>query len=233
MSSWLERPERKNINPAKKFLEWRSNDKCFSYYDKDKKEDVMVELPLQFVILEHYHTVKGWDDDSESGIFANEVWSIGTEEVNVRSFKGGNIAKGIYKDIRERIRGAGGHYARSIYAVTPDLEIVNISLKGSGVASYSSFMNDFGDHNFTKNWIKVTGAKEEKKGSVKYSTPIFEVGAEIKNVEAIRPFAQELQEYILSYLEPASSKRPASVVDKYNKAKEDAEVIDDTEDMPF
>lgn len=231
MSSWLERPERTNTNPAKKFLEWKSNDKCFSYYDKDKKENVNVELPLQFVILEHYHTVKGWDDDSESGIFANEVWSIGTEELNVRSLKGGNIAKGIYKDIRERIRGAGGHYSRSIYAVTPDLEIINISLKGSGVASYSSFINDFGDHNFTKNWIKVTGAKEEKKGSVKYSTPIFEVGAEIKNVEAIRPFAQELQEYILSYLEPASNKRPASVVDKYKESK--AEEVEEVDEMPF
>lgn len=231
MSSWLERPERTNTNPAKKFLEWRSNEKCFSYYDKDKKENVMVELPLQFVILEHYHTVKGWNDESESGIFSNEVWSIGTEEMNVRSFKGGNIAKGIYKDVRERIRGAGGHYARSIYAVTPDLEIINISLKGSGVASYSSFINDFGDHNFTKNWIKVTGAKEEKKGSVKYSTPIFEVGAEIKNVEAIRPFAQELQEYILSYMEPASSKRPASEVDKYKESK--VEEVEEVDDMPF
>lgn len=229
--SWLERPEKKNLNPAKRFLEWKSNDKCFSYYDRDKKENVNVDLPLQFVILEHYHTVKGWNDESESGIFANEVWSIGTEEVNVRSFKGGNIAKGIYKDIRERIRGAGGHYSRSIYAVTPELEIINIQLKGSGVASYSSFINDFGDHNFTKNWIKVTGAKEEKKGSVKYSTPIFEVGAEIKNVEAIRPFAQELQEYILSCLEPASSKRPASVVDKYKESK--AEEVEEVDEMPF
>ena len=230
--SWLERPERKNTNPATKFLEWKSDDKCFAYWCRVKKENVQVELPLQFVILEHYHTVKGWNDASESGIFANEVWSIGTEKINVRSFKGGGIAEGIYKDIKERIRGAGGHYARSIYAVTADLEIVNISLKGSGVSSYSDFINDFGDHNFTKNWIKVSGAQELKKGKVSYSVPIFEESAEIKDVEAIRPFAEKLQEYIISYTEKGGD-RSASEVDKYKEAKEDAEVIDDVEDMPF
>lgn len=230
--SWLERPEKKNTNPAAKFLEWKSDDKCFAYWCREKKENVKVELPLQFVILEHYHTVKGWNDDSESGISANEVWSIGTEKINVRSFKGGQIAEGIYKDIRERIRGAGGHYARSIYAVTSDLEIINISLKGSGVSSYSDFINDFGDHNFTKNWIKVSGAKDLKKGKVSYSVPIFEKSSEIKDVEAIRPFAETLQEYIISYTEKGGD-RSASEVDKYKKAKEDAEVIDDIEDMPF
>ena len=29
-------------NPAKRFLEWKSNDKCFSYFDKEKKENVKV-----------------------------------------------------------------------------------------------------------------------------------------------------------------------------------------------
>lgn len=76
--SWLERPETKSSNPARKFLEWKSDDKCFSYYDKEKKENVKVELPLTFVILEHYHTVKGWNDKSESGIYANEVFGIGS-----------------------------------------------------------------------------------------------------------------------------------------------------------
>ena len=74
--------------PATKFLEWKSNDKCFEFYDKEKGEKVKVELPLKFLFLEHYHTVKGWSEEANSGIYSNEVYSIGDEEISVKAFKG-------------------------------------------------------------------------------------------------------------------------------------------------
>ena len=86
---WLNRPTKTNTNPALKFLEWSSKYKCFKYYDKEKGENVKVELPLKFVILEHYHTVKGWNDASESGIYSNEVLFLSSEELEVKAFKGG------------------------------------------------------------------------------------------------------------------------------------------------
>lgn len=221
--SWLERPEKKSTNPAKKFLEWKSDEKCFSFYDKEKKENVKVELPLSFVILEHYHTVKGWNDKSESGIYSNEVYSIGSEKMEVKSFKGGTIATGYYKDIKENVKNAGGHYSRSIYAVTNDLEIINISLKGSGVAAYSEFVNLIGDNNFDKNWVTISGAKELKKGKVNYSIPIFEKGPEIKDKSKLIPFAQELQEYMIAYTSNDKPTRENSAVDKYFEANEDEE----------
>ena len=64
--------ESKSSNPTTKYLEWKSNDKCFSYYDKAAEENVKVELPTKFVFLQHYHTVKGWHDGSQSqiGVYA-------------------------------------------------------------------------------------------------------------------------------------------------------------------
>jgi hypothetical protein len=197
--SWLKREETKSKNPAKKFLSWKSEEKKFGYYDKEKEENVLIDLPFKFVILEHYHTVKGWNDASESGIYSNEVFQIGNEELQVKSFKGGKIAEGLYKDNKPTIVAAGGHYARSIYAVTNDLEIINISLKGSGVSSYSDFINDIGDGNFDKNWIEVTEAKELKKGKVKYSIPIFKKSTAIKDKSKLMPFADELQDYMIDY----------------------------------
>jgi hypothetical protein len=197
--SWLEREETKSKNPAKKFLSWKSEEKCFAYYDKDKKENILVPLPFKFVILEHYHTVKGWNDASESGIYSNEVFQIGNEELQVKSFKGGKISEGLYKDNKPTIVAAGGHYARSIYAVTNDLELINISLKGSGVSSYSDFINEIGDLNFDKNWIEVTEAKELKKGKVKYSIPIFKKSTAIKDKSKLFLFADELQRYMIDY----------------------------------
>ena len=104
-------------NPATKFLEWKSNDKCFAYYDKQLKEQVQVQLPLKVQFLEHFHTVKGWNDSSESGIYANEVKFISKEPLKVKAFKGGDIAEGIYSEIRGKLRDAGGKYYRSVYVV--------------------------------------------------------------------------------------------------------------------
>lgn len=215
--SWLNRPEQKSTNPATKFLEWSSNDKCFKYYDKTKGENVLHPLPLKFVILEHYHTVKGWNDASESGIYSNEVYGIGTEPITVKSFKGGEIAEGLYKDIKTKVNNAGGKYHRSIYAVTNDLEIINISIKGSAVSSYSDFVKEFGDYNFDKHWIEVSEAKDGKKGSIKYSTPVFKKSTAIKDASKIAPFAETLQDYITQYTSK-STERVASEVDKYEEA---------------
>jgi hypothetical protein len=218
---WLERKETKSANPAKKFLEWKSDEKCFSYYDKEKGENVKVELPLKVVILEHYHTIKGWNDKSESGIYSNEVFAIGSDDLEVKSFKGGLIAKGLYKEIKQVIHSAGGHYARSIYAVSSDQELINISLKGSGVSSYSDFIKEFGDYNFDKNWIEISEAEERKKGKVKFSVPVFKKSAEIKDKSKLQPFADVLSEYMLDYLNPTPPSRDNSAVDKYEGNNDD------------
>jgi len=228
MSTWLERPERKSSNPATKFLEWKSNEKCFSYYDKEKKENVLVPLPLKFVILEHYHTVKGWNDASESAIYSNEVLFTGSEELDVKSFKGGGIAKGLYKEIRNKVIDAGGKYHKSIYAVSKDLEIINISFKGAAVSEYSKFIEVHGDNFFTQNWVEVADIVEGKKGSIKYSSPVFKKSNEIKDISKLKPFAQILQSYMKEYMGKVSNERVNSTVDQY-KAKEE----EISEDVPF
>lgn len=226
--SWLDRPEQKSSNPAVKFLEWSSEEKCFKYYDREAKENKLVQLPFKFVILEHYHTVKGWNDASESGIYSNEVYGIGVEPMKVKSFKGGNIAEGLYKEIKEKVNTAGGNYHRSIYAVTSDLEIVNIAIKGSAVSSYSEFIKKFGDYNFDKNWIEVKEALDMKKGKVNYSVPVFSKSTAIKDASAIKPYAEVLQEYMNAYTGKDTG-RVASEVDKYEATSES----DDKDDVPF
>ncbi len=42
-------------NPTSKYFEWKSMDKQFSYYDKEAGENVRVDLPFKFVLLQHYH----------------------------------------------------------------------------------------------------------------------------------------------------------------------------------
>ena len=160
--------------PTTKFLEWKSNDKCFAYYDKQLKESVKVELPLQVQFLEHFHTVKGWNDASASGIYANEVKFISKEPLKVKAFKGGDIAEGIYSEIRGTIRDAGGKYYRSVYVVWKG-EIVNLQLKGACVSAYSDFMQNH-ENQLESAWTEIKTVSDHKKGATKYSTPDFTVG---------------------------------------------------------
>lgn len=161
-----------NPNPATKFMEWKSNDKAFSYYNKETKENVVVPIPFKFLTLMEFHTVKGWNDASESAIYSNEVKFIGQEELTVKSFKGGEIASGLYKDIKGKVQAAGGHYTKSIYAMMEDGTIVNFQLKGSAVKEWGEFTQKSRSR-LSDEWVEVTEAKEQKKGSVKYSTPVF------------------------------------------------------------
>lgn len=173
----------KSSNPTTKYLAWKSTEKAFTYYDKAAGDNVKVDLPLKFVFLQHYHTVKGWNDSTQSGIYANEVFFIGKEPLTVRTFKGKEIANGFYKDIKADVNAAGGKYHRSVYVMLEDGSVANLSLKGAVVKEWSDFME--ASKNLIDNqWVTVETAKDEKKGSVKYSVPAFALGKPLTNEES-------------------------------------------------
>ena len=187
-------------NPTKRYLDWKSNNKSFEYYDKEAKEKVSVELPLKFVFLQHYHTVKGWHDASQSGIYSNEVFYIGSEEMNVKSFKGGPIASGLYKDIKVDLMNAGAKYHRSVYVMLEDGTIANISMKGAVVKEWSDFI-DVNKSLVDTKWVEVSSTKDQKKGSIKYSTPEFKLGGDLNpnDIKNADRSAEMLKEYLDAY----------------------------------
>ena len=188
-------------NPATKFLDWKSNDKCFEYYDKEKQEKVSVALPFKFLVLDELHTIKGWNDASSSGIFSNEVKFISKEVMTVKPFKGNEIAKGLYKDIKEKIVAAGGHYVKSIYIMLEDGSLANLQLKGSAVQKWGEFTQRTRNR-LPDEWVQVTKAIEGKKGAVKFFIPDFSFERSISDAEAVQ--ADEafniLETYLKAYL---------------------------------
>lgn len=187
-------------NPTKKYLDWKSNNKSFEYYDKEAGEKVSVDLPLKFVFLQHYHTVKGWHDASQSGIYSNEVFYIGSEEMNVKSFKGGAIASGLYKDIKVDLMNAGAKYHRSVYVMLEDGTIANVSMKGAVVKEWSDFIEVNKSLVDTK-WVEISSTKDQKKGSIKYSTPEFKLGGDLNSddIKNADRSAELLKEYLDAY----------------------------------
>jgi len=159
-------------NPSTKFIEWKSNDKCFSYYDKDEQKNISIPLPFKFLVLDELHTIKGWNDATSSAIYSNEVKFISKETLTVKPFKGNEIAKGLYKDIKEKIVAAGGHYTKSIYIMLEDGSLANIQLKGSAVQKWGDFTQKTRNR-LPDEWVQVASALDGKKGAVKFWTPEF------------------------------------------------------------
>lgn len=200
--------QNENPNPTKIFMEWASNDKTFKFYNKEKKENVLLELPFKFLALMEMHTVKGWNDASESAIYSNEVKFIGTEELTVKSFKGGLIAKGLYKEIKEQIKGAGAHYTKSIYVMLEDGTIANLQLKGSVVREWGEFTKKTRARLFDE-WVEVKEALEMKKGSIIYTVPTFLFNTSLTNEEG--KMADDswniLEEYIDRYKKASDAEK--------------------------
>ena len=191
-------------NPAGKFFEWKSNEKTFVYYDKETKTNVSIPLPFKFLVLDELHTIKGWNDATESGIYSNEVKFISRDEMIVKPFKGNEIARGLYKDIKEKAKSAGGHYVKSIYIMLEDGSIANLQLKGAACQAWGDFTAK-SKSRLVDEWVSVVGFDEAKKGSVKYTTPIFGYLCSLDGAES--DLADEafntLEAYLKTYLAKA------------------------------
>ena len=174
-------------NPATKFLEWSSQNGCFTYYDKEKEENVLIDLPLKVQFLEDFHTIKGFDEGSNSRIYSNEIKYLSKEPLSVKSFKVKEpLAEGLYNDIKFQVKSLGGKYGKSVYALL-DGEIVNIQLYGASIAPFIYFVN--GDkktnvkgheHLLETNFVEVKSFADKKKGANKYKEPIFSIGSTFK-----------------------------------------------------
>lgn len=209
--SRLERPEVKGSNPAMKFLEYKSEAKQFSYYDKERKVNVAVDAPIKFCFLEHYHTVKGWHDPTQKGIYSNEVYALSTEKLTVKTFGGLELAEGFYKDLKDKVKLSGGVYHRSVYVMLEDGTIANLQLKGTVVGGiskenslskldidgYSEFYKK-NQHLLDSNWFCVKRFEDAKKGATKFSIPVFEIAENLTpddNAQADK-CASILQEFV-------------------------------------
>lgn len=219
-------------NPAKKFLQWKGGVGEWEYYDKEAGKKISISDKLYVVPLDDLATIVGWHDESQSGIYSNEVKNLREEELNVRAFKGGEIVKGLYSDIKGRLEG--GKFARSVYAALLDskgnvVELINLSISGGALGPWI----DAGvDVNSGKIVVLGKNPTEQKKGATKYYIPTVTVKDKRDDIlaECVQ-MDEDLQEYLGRY---------RGVVDtSVNSEKEPApmpamvEEEDDSDDLPF
>lgn len=243
----LERPQEKSKNPASVFLKWKSDEKCFEFWDKQNERNVKIELPLKGLFLEHYHCVKGWHGATDKGIFSNEIYALGSEILNVKTFgqPSVDIATGIYKEIKDKVKVAGGSYHRSIYLMLEDGTIANLQLKGvsvGGLSAETSLTNVVVDgysefykknnHLLDNQFFVVKSFADGKKGATKFSIPVFEIGENISSDidNLANESANILQNYMNEYF---GKKEVVAEQPQTENAPENIGAENETDDLSF
>lgn len=240
-------------NPATKFISWKSNDKCFSYFDKaiaeslkgasdeeiKEKANVKIQLPFRFLVLEELASVKGWSDALTGNIVSNEVKFISKEIMTAKCYhknaKGERatteIAKGLYKDIKDRVNTAGAKYHKSVYVMLEDGSLANIQLKGACVGKWGEFSQK-ARNRFPDEFVICEKVIDGKKGAVKFTTPEFKFERSLNEQEA--SMADDAFEILESYLKTYLTKgEPTTVEEIEVEDPEQIEIDEDKDDLDF
>lgn len=196
--------------PAEMYLEWASDEKSFRYYDKAQGKNVLFD-PGKFLFLMERHTVKGWSDNDQSGIYANEVADMRSEHLIVKTFSGRVIASGIYSENKELINNNGGSYTKSIYAMLQDGRIVNFQLKGIALKSWMDFTQK-SKARLADEWVAVGSVGEGKKGKVTFSFPEFIYATSLTSSEGEQ--ADRVYDTLKKKMSPSARVAEAPVADK-------------------
>lgn len=189
-------------NPAVRYFEWNGEHGLVRYYDKDARKNVDVGADFTFILLDQVASVRGWHDDSGSGIYSNEVKDTTQETLVVKAFKGGTLAEGFYRDIKDRVNRMGGSYVANLYIAFKDggeLKIGVLRFKGSALGAWMEFTKDHKADLYAKA-IRIKSFTEGKKGRVVFRTPVLTIKDIDRDTDrAALTLDKELQEYFKAY----------------------------------
>ncbi len=231
------------INPSKFFLEWKSEKKCFQYWDKDKEENVLISLPFKFLVVDTLSTIKGYSKTDESGFWSNEVRNLKTEMFTVKTKKG-ECAKGLYENIMGVKDMKGSKYCQSVYIMMKqgtDTFIANIQMQGSALGQWIEFHKK---EKIYEGAIQVKTSIEGVNGTTTYNMPVFEkITTTPESDEQAKKMDIELQEYLTAYFKRNNTVKeeediaqtvftikhgamPCPNVDTFKQKQEEAELPD-------
>jgi len=185
------------INPVKKFYEFKSDEKRFTYYDKSTSKDVELKLPAYFIVLDQLSTIGGYSEKYKSRGYSNEVRNIKNDVLNVKTFKGDFSSTGLYDDIKDGLGNIGLRYSKSLYCWVINEketnELINIRLTGAALTAWID-----AKINTHKNVVEISNEFSiGKKGKTEYNIPVFKAHELPDNLveEAINA-DKELQEFL-------------------------------------
>lgn len=234
----LSNPTNTNVNPAIKFFQWSGDQGVVKYYDKEKSENVFLQTPFKFIVLDTLSTVTGYSDTDNSGFWSNEVRSIKSEPFVVKT-RNGVKKEGLWSEIGEGLKSQGAKFATSVYIAyfnkeTKEIELCNFKFFGSSITQWIEFLK-----NNRGPGVSIVGNEEAKKGRTTYYTPVFEA-LKVNDEQLSKAISldQELQKYLDKYFDYSFKKEEKSLAvsagseDSFDTEEVKVSTTDD-DDIPF
>jgi hypothetical protein len=227
--------ENGNPNPASRWFEWNGENGVVRYYDKDAKQNVDVGSDFTFMLLDQLGSVRGWHDASDSGIYSNEVKDTRQEVMVVKSFKGGALAEGIYKDIKDRVNAVGGQFVANCYIAFKgddgELALGSLRFKGAALGAWMEFSKAHRTDLYKKA-IRINGYTEGKKGRIVFRVPVLKVAEVSPETNAVATGLDvQLQDFLAGYLK--KNKREQAETTGRHVRDEDVSQAPDYNDEPM
>jgi hypothetical protein len=232
-------------NPSCRWFEWNGEQGAIRYYDKDAKKNVDVGSDFLFVLLDQLGSVRGWHEPSQSAIYSNEVKDTRQDVLVVKAYKGGTLAEGHYKAIKDRVNAVGGQFVANCYIAfkhNGGLAIGSLRFKGAALSAWMEFCKAH-RADLYKKAIHIQGFTEGKKGRIVYRMPVLKINelAEETNARATELDVQ-FQEWLSGYLRRNTRDRvaaPAQSEAEYDQRSPEPPSDDDfrpgitDDDIPF
>jgi hypothetical protein len=213
------KPDNQSLtNPAKVFIQWKSKEEAFIYYNKETKKDVKMPKPFVFIPLSMCYTLKGYNQKKMKSYIANEIENIDTDIISIKSYdasKNSNVEwTGTFKEVKE-IMDDNIKYTISLYAAIKSKKgewtLVNLQLNGAALFHWFEFAKK---NDIWSSAIKVEKDTDEKNGAVKYKAPVYEI-SDISKEDDVK--AGELQVEIEAYLKEYFKKNRAAFTPKLDE----------------
>lgn len=197
-------------NPVTKFIQYKSS-QGFFYYDKEKEEDILIDMPFYFIVLDELSSITGFHKKENTGIYSNEIHNTKTEILTVRAFKSDWKCKGFYEDIKDAAFGVGGKFTKNIYALwlLPTPELVQVKLSGAGFEGWmeKKFQAE-------GQCIVCKSYHEGKNGTTVYKIPEFKSVVLPDEKKYLYDVALKQDEIVQSYLSVYKSIKAEEVVEE-------------------
>lgn len=222
-------PEQTLSSPVQVNVTFNGADGKWVFYDKETREQE-VKDKLFFIYLTRMHSVDGFNEKENTGIYANQVSNLQKEELKVKMRGHGTVAEGLWADIKDEIKEKGGKYAQITYGMlVPEKKMARITLSGESVSAWFEFVQKQGGqkHVDESDYVCMCDTKNneaKKRGSVNYNRPLFEAKDITKDKKGLLADAYTMTTEIEAYFDSnpqtelaAEFDEPASYEDVLNE----------------
>lgn len=193
----LSNPTEKITNPSKLFLEW-NNEGFFTFYDKEVKEKISFDLPMQFYVLDSLIQIKGYDAKLNKGYWSNAIRpSMKETAIITVTNDTGKIAEGKLSLLKDSEFNTATLLYVCLNMKNNEKTLACITIKGAVSASFFEFKKQV---NIEREGVQIKSFSQEKKGASKYNVPIFEKYSDNDHrIIAIDMDKEILQPYLKEY----------------------------------